>query len=470
MKTTKYKNSWILGTTFCLLLVSSCFFTSCDDELDIVPKGKSTLENVTDLEALLNQEWMLSMPPCEDLGAICNESLGYSIDVPGTMEQDNSLAYAYLTFNENVDRKTLATSDGRYEAAYRYINYMNVLISKMPDAEGDSQKKTQCIAEARVLRAYFHWLLVNIHAKQYDEATAENEGGIAYVDNTNVGEEKTKLTLAETYRRILEDCTDEIIAQLPQKESNVERPDQAFGNAVRAKVLMQMKRYSEALPYAQASLRLNNRIEDRSSCIDNGDWVLSQDAENNLLYIGNGMRVSPTLEALSMETADMFENGDYVNTYTSVWNSMWGSMFCGIPVPLCFSFTVQGNVYGITSDRMYYTAAECLIRTGQIQEGLQMVDRVRAKRVENYEPFAQGNPSEQEAMAMLQKAKWIECIGSYENFFDCKRWNTEANYKRTITRDLGEYGTYTLKPESPLWVLPFPSNVTRYNPSMTQNY
>ena len=119
---------------------------------------------------------------------------------------------------------------------------------------------------------------------------------------------------------------------------------------------------------------------------------------------------------------------------------------------------------------MYYTAAECLIRTGKIQDGLQMVDRIRAKRVENYEPFAQGNPSEQQAMAMLQKAKWIECIGSYENFFDCKRWNTEANYKRTITRDLGEYGKFSISPESPLWVLPFPSNVTRYNPSMTQNY
>lgn len=71
---------------------------------------------------------------------------------------------------------------------------------------------------------------------------------------------------------------------------------------------------------------------------------------------------------------------------------------------------------------------------------------------------------------MLQRAKWIECIGTYENFFDCKRWNTEANYKRTITRSLGDYGTFSIKPESPLWVLPFPANATRYNPTLTQNY
>lgn len=451
-----------------LLLVISPLFISCDDELDIIPKGKSTLETVSDLEALLNQEWHLS--DVTDLLVICNEALGYMISVPGTMEQKNSLEYAYLTFDESIDREALSTSDARYNTIYRFINYMNVLISKMPDADGDSKLKSQYIAEARMMRAYFHWLLVNIYAKQYDEATAANEGGVPYVDNTNVGEEKTKLSVAEVYERILEDCSDEVINQLPKNNPNVERGDQAWGNAVRAKVLMQMKRYKEALPYAQASLNLNNRIDDRSSCIENFDWVLSQDSECNLIYMGTGMRVSPTLEALSLETAALFEDGDYVNTYTMNWSPMYGSMFCSFPCPLYFSFSTAGNVYGLTSDRMYYTTAECLIRTGQIMEGLKMVDRIRAYRVENYVPFAQGNPSEQEAMAMLQKAKWIECIGTFENFFDCKRWNTEANYKRTITRNLNEYGKYTISPESPLWVIPFPSNATRFNASLTQNY
>lgn len=451
-----------------LLLVISPLFISCDDELDIIPKGKSTLETVSDLEALLNQEWHLS--DVTDLLVICNEALGYMISVPGTMEQKNSLEYAYLTFDESIDREALSTSDARYNTIYRFINYMNVLISKMPDADGDSKLKSQYIAEARMMRAYFHWLLVNIYAKQYDEATAANEGGVPYVDNTNVGEEKTKLSVAEVYERILEDCSDEVINQLPKNNPNVERGDQAWGNAVRAKVLMQMKKYKEALPYAQASLNLNNRIDDRSSCIENFDWVLSQDSECNLIYMGTGMRVSPTLEALSLETAALFEDGDYVNTYTMNWSPMYGSMFCSFPCPLYFSFSTAGNVYGLTSDRMYYTTAECLIRTGQIMEGLKMVDRIRAYRVENYVPFAQGNPSEQEAMAMLQKAKWIECIGTFENFFDCKRWNTEANYKRTITRNLNEYGKYTISPESPLWVIPFPSNATRFNASLTQNY
>lgn len=38
----------------CIALLLLC--TTCDNKLDIVPKGKTTLENVTDLELLLNQE------------------------------------------------------------------------------------------------------------------------------------------------------------------------------------------------------------------------------------------------------------------------------------------------------------------------------------------------------------------------------------------------------------------------------
>ena len=72
-------------------------------------------------------------------------------------------------------------------------------------------------------------------------------------------------------------------------------------------------------------------------------------------------------------------------------------------------------------------------------------------------------------MALLRNAKWIECIGTYENFFDTKRWNSEEKYKTTIKRNLKQYGTYTLAPDSPLWILPFPASATRHNPTLTQN-
>jgi len=512
------------NTLLAILLMAAT--TACDDQLDIIPKGQTTLNNVTDLEYLLNQDYKFTTPACSDLGFICNESLGWSINIPETFSLNNTLDYAYLAFDENVDRATLTQSDARYEAAYKYINYMNVILDKLPDATGDDSMKPQIEAEAKIMRAYLHWLLVNIHAKQYDASTAADDGGIPYCDNVDVTEQKAKLTVAEVYSRILDDCSDDVIAALPANNyGDVLRADQAFGNAVRAKVLMQMKRYSDALPYALKALELNGAIEDRSTVTSTFSWTLEQTVSNNYVYMHGAGTVAPFMETLSYETGGagassttpgiddddedyddygdddesydedyddddddddeggetggvdngMFEAGDYLINYTSTWSSLFGQIMVGVPAKYCFAMTASVNEYGITSDRMYYTAAECYIRTGKIREGLALVDKVRACRVEDYEPFTDiydASPlSEQEAMALMQKAKWIECIGTYENFFDCKRWNTEADYRRTITRDLGDdYGTFTLAPDSKLWILPFPANATRYNSSLTQNY
>ncbi len=43
-------------------------------------------------------------------------------------------------------------------------------------------------------------------------------------------------------------------------------------------------------------------------------------------------------------------------------------------------------------------------------------------------------------------------------------------YIEDAAHNLGALGTYTLSPQSPLWVQPFPANATRYNPTLTQNF
>lgn len=132
----------------CIALLLLC--TTCDNKLDIIPKGKTTLEKVSDLELLLNQEWSLSTHPVADLAIICNESLGQMLSVPNELSQSNTLNRAYLTYDEQADRAQLSNQDARYEAIYKYINYMNVLIDKMPDATGDESRKAPLIAEARI--------------------------------------------------------------------------------------------------------------------------------------------------------------------------------------------------------------------------------------------------------------------------------------------------------------------------------
>ncbi len=450
--------------------MSILVLTSCERQLDIIPKGKTTLDNLNDLELLLNGEMAINTPYM-DLTVICNESLGMADKIPDVMSQSNTLKYAYLTYDESVDRVNLSLEDGRYSEIYRTINYMNTILEKIDEVSGEEVRKQAIAAEAKIIRAYMHYLLVNIYAKQYDESTAESAGGVPYVTDTKIGTTKAKLTVAETYRLILEDCQDEVIALLPETNISVFRPTRAFGYGVRAKVLLQMKRYSEALPYAQKALELNGAIDDRSYIRSDSPWHLPFDSSNNYLYIRGSHRAAPFMEVLSFETKAMFETGDY-NLLSTDWVNSYGTMLVGMNgLYVYMGFEAAVNEWGLTSDRMYYTAAECLIRTGKHKEGLELIDRVRSKRIMNCKPLATSEfNGEKEAMELFRKAKWIECLSTYENFFDCRRWNTENDYKRTITRSLGKYGSYEIKPESPLWIMPFPTNATRHNPTLKQNY
>lgn len=453
------------------------FATSCESKLDIIPKGETVLDNLDDLELLLNQEYSLEEAPATDISMICGEVTGMFISVPEVISNPNTLNYAYLTFDESVDRSMLCQNSGRYNAIYKYINYMNTVLSKVDQVEGEVNRKNEIKAKARVMRAYLHWLCVNIHAPQYDENNLSEKGGIPYVEDINTLSEKKKLTLGETYDKILQDCRDEVIEMLPIEANDIIQPDRAFGYAVRGKVLFQMKKYEEAALYFEKALDLNGAIEDRSYIKEEKEWLLQRTVPNHYVWIGYGIRVAPTTVCLSLETDKKFDRNDYVIKYcgSSGWDYGFGKMYTGLEgVRMYMGWSTCNNPYGITSDHLYYDLGECKIRAGEIREGLALIDKVRKQRIENYTPYTQLYDTfpldEKSAMTMLQNSKFIECIGTYENFFDRKRWNSEEQYKSVIKRSLGEFGSYELSPESPLWILPFPANATRHNSTLTQNY
>lgn len=457
------------------LIAAACLgiaLTACDSKLDIVPKGKTTLDNIDDLESLLNQQY--SYYGCDQLESLVGITYPEKWKTPDViMASKQSLEYAIMTGDESVDRVALATTDSKYDGFYSDINYVNVVISKAPEAVGDEKKKKEVVAEAKVKRAWFHFLAANLYARQYDEATAADLGGVAYVTNTNVQEQKTKLPLKVVYELMLEDCADAVIADMPQKAIiGPSRAGAELGNAVRALVLFQMKRYAEAIPYCEAALRLNSNLEDRSEAMQTGMWTLDYLATNNYLLIRDnnsnlgefyGYTVTPPV-------ASLINANDYVNLLgdTQGWGEPYGATE---NCRQCAAADVHYSSWGIRTENVMYTLAECLIRTGKIQEGLAKVDAVQKLRIQGYQPLADsGLNTEADAMKALQEAKTIEMLTTVYNFLDRKRWNTESAYAADVLHDYEQYGQFYLKPDSKLWVFPFPLTVTLYNDSMTQNF
>ena len=105
---------------------------------------------------------------------------------------------------------------------------------------------------------------------------------------------------------------------------------------------------------------------------------------------------------------------------------------------------------------------------------MQYVNDLRAKRIKGY--TAETAPSSQTDMVKLiitERRK--ELLFGFHRFWDLKRFNTESEYAKTITRTFPVLNkdvpqqTYTLNPNSRLYIIPFPKSAREKNPNLTLN-
>lgn len=452
---------------------------SCGKYTDIQPKGKNLLNNVDDLDLLMNHMYGGSQFDFTFQSILVNDMYYPFANVPniaGGAVKD--ITYVVTTYDEGIDRAALTLSDYVYEGLYGIVSRVaNIVIQQADQAEGDRMLARQLKAEAYVLRAYMHYLLVNVFAKAYDPATASKEGGIPYVKQLNLEQVQAKRTMKEVYDFLLEDVNAAIdLEALPAQGKNSMRIGKSFAYAVKARILMSMRDYEGALAATNEALKFNNVLEDHRIFLSAplGQHVpFARDgtsAPDNLFYAYFGkpwpLTFSPSIEIIN----NYYEPGNIILDSTSAYNFSLGEMFLGMPgVPIFLPSTgnYEQNAAGMTTSDLYMMKAECLIRLQKVNDGMDVINEVRKRRVAPYQPATATN--EASAMTWLKKTARIEFLYTVRNFIDIKRWNAEGTYKENITKTIGGK-VYELKHDSKLWVFPFPQNATEFNPTLTQNY
>lgn len=473
----------ILAITGFMILLAMVL-PACQKFTEITPKGSNILNRVSDLDLLLNYNFSSGDAnsaqaafSAYDAGNLVNDTYAYSTNIPSLITTKvQSLHYAYTVYDEAVDRKTLAVTDAKYEKMYFIINNVcNVIIRNADNASGDRQKANQYKAEAYILRAYMHYLLVNIYAKGYDPATAAADGGIPYVKEDNViSEANKKSTVAQVYDNILADIDAAFqLNSLPRIPVNNMRVGQAFAYGVKAQVLLTLRKNAEALAAADQSLDIDSVVIDDRLYAPVGTVRFEKPVmtpTENLFYMGQGG--SPLISSPSIEmTSQIYEPGNIINSYVKPYYAM-GNPFSGLPdskLWLASGTTYAINTAGLTTSDTWLIKAETLARTGNLNEALRIINKIRERRIHAsvYAPVTAN--TEAGVMALLMRTSRIEFLYSMRNFFNIKRWNTEPAYRQTITRTVNGV-TYSLRPDSPLWIFPFPQSATNYNTELTQNY
>lgn len=467
--------------------------TACSKFTEITPKGSNILNRVSDLDLILNYNFSYNSNATPtslagttsagdgfypiDAEVIVNDLYPYVTNVTTLLGgSTRDLNYTLVTYNETIDRKNLVTTDAKYEKMYFIINNVaNVVIKNADLASGDRAKANQLKAEAYIIRAYMHYLLVNFYAKAYNPATAATDGGVPYVKEDNViSEPNKKSTVAEVYANIQSDIDAAFaLNSLPDIPVNNMRVGLGFAFGVRAQVLLAMRNYTGALTAANSSLAINSAIIDNNTFAPVGSTTFSKPiltSPDNLFYASH--KGFPTLLTISPDVlANYFEPGNVINDYIKPYYTVAGSLgISGVTgAPLWYTAPYAVNTAGLTTSDTYLIKAECLARTQDVGGAMDIINMIRKKRIvaSAYAPLAA--TTEAQAIGYLKKTARVENLFTFKTYLNMKRWNTEAAYKETITRTLNGV-TYQLKPESPLWIFPFPQSGTAYNPNLTQNY
>ncbi|MDR1718720.1 MAG: RagB/SusD family nutrient uptake outer membrane protein [Dysgonamonadaceae bacterium] len=455
---------------FSTLLMLIC---SCADFTDIEPKGKNLLEKISDIDQLLNYQYNYINSP--EVPILTGDRMPENA-VNLISDPVKTLEAVLLTWDEQTDRAALTVSDAKYDAFYGIIGQVaNAVLLMIDDAEGDRITALRLKAEAYVLRAWFHYLAVNLYAKAYHPATASTDAGVAYsTEKHSVTQPLPKSSVQEVYNNILADIQAALVLNsLPNTPQNLMRVSKAFAYAVEAEVYMSLRQYESAMEAANKSLEIQNTIDDYSDNLTEGFDLEGNEGEffdrpeiqspedlfyasdNNFVFYG----FSPSLSAA-------FEPGDIFFNHVVKFPSEAAAMFYGFPIDVGFSSTVFFNNLGLTTIDMYLVKAECLIRAGNDNEAMGIINAIRRCRIdtEYYAPL-----TGVDAFSALKNLSHTENFYSIRHFINLKRWNTEDAYRETIHKTL-QGVNYELRSESPLWIFPFPQNATANNPYLTQNY
>lgn len=471
-----------------IFLFSALVANSCSDFTELQPKGKNLLETSDQLEMLLNSDNISfsSMDLWQMTGDIIYSFSNIPTSISNPVKTKRVIQWTWDEANMDL-MADLTASDYDYNGGFSAIGKIcNPILSKVDKASGSQEQKDRIKCEALVMRAYFEYIMVNKFAKAYNPASAETDPGIAYLmEDADITQMQEKLSVKDVYDHILADVNQAIeIDGLPTNAINKTRFSKPCAYAVKALALMSMQKFDEAESAAKEALAINGKVLNYSDVMGTMTGYMIGNKYDVLVKSKYGydedyfMTIDMIYyESISPEAQARFEHGHmFLNNFATIdmiYDYVMGTeQILGVKNYITlYDFDSYWNRYGLNSPQMYLIVAEAEINKGNYDAAMEALDKIRECRIAPsvYAPLKGTVTTKEDAILHLKQTSHGEGIWSIYNFINRKRWNQLSDYKETYKKTINDK-VYTLTPESPMWIFPFPKNVTSINPNMTQNY
>lgn len=440
-------------------------FCSCDDFLDITPKGKLLPKTLQDYDEMMGDPAHPSA--AYPLADMCGDNIVLTENrINSFFTSSTGKAYlwqeAFYTETEN---------DAVWNDAYSKIYTFNLVLERVDGAEnGNEEDRRRVKGEARFNRAYYYWFLHSCYAKAYNPATAEKDLSVPLRTDSDLEAKLSRATSAEIVRLLLEDIAHP--EDLPEKAANAYRISRGGAYALAARIYLSLGDFKNALQSAEQALKQNSTLLDYNdwsfvdpekpySGINNRPSVLRESPEC-LMYRGCGFPSLNSSHQISDELLacyDTLTDLRYQFNFTRIGRN-------GKPLTEENATYLQELDYNIGVPEMMLIKAECLARQGD-GKCLEVLDELRRHRIRTSD-FQPLNVPDNQLLTTVLEERQRELPFHGLRFFDMKRLAEEGLYTRTVTRTFkGE--TYSLAPNSNRYMFPISSKLMSLNNNIVNN-
>lgn len=433
-----------------ITLLGLLTLTSCDDFLDITPTGKVIAQTGEEFRALLTYEYHNF---AKDRYMITLRTDEIQMDVTKTSSTDKD---AYLDlWRWQDDTPAPTTSYFSWRTYYHTLYIANYVIEHQSEiTEATSVEVNQLVGEAYMLRAYCHFLLVNLYAEPYTHCVPETTRGIPMQLEADVTAVLGCSSVKAVYEQVLSDLDKaEQYLQVETWELGKNyRFNKPSAQALRARTYLYMGDWKNALTAATTLLETYNKLENMNS---------SKILPNSYKSVESIV----SLESFSsnLYTAINTPSFDFINTYRT--GDQRKSKFYKKVTSSSYTLQKGGGDEFVSSFRtaeLYLTAAEAAARLGDTDAAISHLTPLLENRL-NKSALATattliGEMSEEELIQEILDERARELAFEGHRWYDLRRTT-----QPTLTRDYNG-ATYTLTPQQ--YTMRFPSEAVAANPEI----
>jgi starch-binding outer membrane protein, SusD/RagB family len=395
-------------------------------------------------------------------------------------------------------------SDYDWDGFYKTIGISNYILQNVDILPDPTNERKVVKGEALVHRANCYFLLVNLYARNYTDATAATELGVPLLKTFGDPEASLKrATVKEIYDQIIEDLT--LAKDLLPISSNYNiKPNKVAALGLLAKVYLQMGKYDLARDNSAAALALNSTVLDYNT-LPVADIVLDLDFAKPVKFsVRPAERLNPEMifyswSQYSIDLGPLFSGAiisqsSSVLPYAIVTSDSYVTpqlLALGNPYDIRFTnmiftlggvkrffgianFIPEGNAYsrGIDVPELILIHAESLARTGNYNTAMTELNNFRAKRFFNTAPansHVLTAVGQAQAIQNILDERQREFMYRGKRMFDIKRLNAIHNAGISAIHVLPDNSTVTLASNANKWAIAIPPKEIALAPEMVQN-